>query len=113
MVVTFICFIYGLHRALDEKQGATMLKHAPAPMPLPATAPQHAASWQPAPQPQPLPPLTKPLGPFVGNRVLGIFHEHDCPWVTQISAANLVNFTAPAEASSHGYKPCRVCLPAT
>ena len=51
--------------------------------------------------------------PFIGNRVLGIYHVRNCDWVHQISAPNVVGFTSIAEAATHGYKPCRICSPAT
>ena len=104
-IIAVACLIYGFYQALQEKQAALMLTQSATPLSL-NTAP-------PAPQSQSLPGTPKRLGPFVGNRVLGIFHEADCPWVMQISAANLINFRATSEASSHGYKPCRVCLPAS
>jgi hypothetical protein len=126
LLVVLVCLAYGLFRALEEAYSARKLKpssHTPHPAPLPATPSQRTSSWQPAPQhsppqhnlpqPKPLAAVTKPLAPLLGNRVLGIFHEHDCPWVPQISAANLVSFSSPSEALTHGYKACRVCLPGT
>jgi hypothetical protein len=113
MIVALVCVAYGLFRALQESYTARQLKTTTQPLPLPATpaTPQRVPAWHSTQQQQRLPAATKPLAPLMGNRVLGIFHEHDCPWVLQISAANLVNFSSTSEASSHGYKACRVCLP--
>lgn len=113
MIVALVCLVYGLFRALQESYSARQLKAAAQPLGISGTpaTPQRTSSWQSTPQQQRLPAAAKPLAPLMGNRVLGIFHEHDCPWVLQISASNLVNFSSPSEASSHGYKACRVCLP--
>jgi len=123
LCVTFACLLYGLYRAIEEQRNAHRL----------APAPQRAASL-PRPiwltpisqQPSPIIPLAPPLmtqpasppatqstEPFIGNRVLGIFHLRDCGWVEQISTSNIVSFASPSEATSHGYKPCRICSPAT
>ena len=112
LLVALVCLAYGLFRALQEAHAARQLKPSAqaGPLPLPATGAQRILSSQSVPQPKPLTAVSRQL-PLMGNRVLGIFHEHDCPWVLQISAANLVNFSTPSEASSHGYKACRVCLP--
>ena len=48
-----------------------------------------------------------------GNMVLGIFHMENCHWVDSISLKNRVGFSTAAEATSHGFKPCRICSPAT
>jgi hypothetical protein len=115
MIVALVCVVYGLFRALQESHAARQLKAASQsgslPLPGAPTAPQRTTLLPPTPLPQRSPAATKPLVPLMGNRVLGIFHEHDSPWVHQISAANLVNFASASEASSNGYKACRVCLP--
>ena len=113
MIVALVCVVYGLFRALQESYSARQLKAASQPLNLSGVppAPQRTILLPATPPPQRSPAVTKPLIPLMGNRVLGIFHEHDCPWVHQISAANLVNFSSASEASSHGYKACRVCLP--
>jgi methylphosphotriester-DNA--protein-cysteine methyltransferase len=51
--------------------------------------------------------------PFIGNLVLGIFHLEDCHWVDTISVKNRVGFNTAADARAHGFKPCRICSPAT
>jgi hypothetical protein len=51
--------------------------------------------------------------PFVGNIVLGIYHVENCDWVDHISTKNRVGFATASEATSHGFKPCRICSPAT
>jgi hypothetical protein len=111
LLVALVCLAYGLFRAVQEAYSARQLKPSTQPGPLPAAPSQRIFSWQPVPQQKPVPATPRQLGPLMGNRVLGIFHEHDCPWVLQISAANLVSFSNASEASSHGYKACRVCLP--
>ena len=121
LCVTVACFIYGLFRALEESRTAQRLGPAAqrATILPPITArPNPVARPAPAkPLPQPLSPLLSPAAmspePFIGNRVLGIYHLPNCDWVHQISAANLVGFGSRSEATSHGYKPCRICSPAT
>lgn len=51
--------------------------------------------------------------PFIGNIVLGIYHVENCDWVDRISTKNRVGFSTGSEAVSHGFKPCRICSPAT
>jgi hypothetical protein len=34
-------------------------------------------------------------------------------WVDRISTKNRVGFSTGSEAVSHGFKPCRICSPAT
>jgi hypothetical protein len=51
--------------------------------------------------------------PFVGNIVLGIYHVENCDWVDHISTKNRVGFATALEATSHGFKPCRICSPPT
>ena len=136
--VTIACLTYGLYRAIQEQLNGRWLG-APAPQraaSLPHGAPrQSPLAWQSAtPQPKPLPtfsptppsaitqrpaiiaqpplpPVTQSSEPFIGNRVLGIYHMRDCDWVEQISTANIVSFASASEAISHGYKPCRICSP--
>ena len=96
----------------------------------PPTAPR-AKSWLPppaitAPPPTQNTPWTPPVNqptptaitpavsdPYVGNIVLGIYHVESCDWVDQISTKNRVGFLTASEAASHGFKPCRICSPAT
>lgn len=94
--------------------------------------PAHGAkSWMPppaisAPPPPQATPWTPPVNalaptaitpvvsdPFVGNIVLGIYHVENCDWVDRISTKNRVGFSTGSEAVSHGFKPCRICSPAT
>ena len=130
LCVTIACLTYGLFRALEESRAAQRLNPAPQRTgALPPIAARHnPVSWQsatalPPLQHQPLSsqqqslPLTPSSAamspePLIGNRVLGIYHQRHCDWVHQISAANVVGFKSQTEASSHGYKPCRICSPA-
>jgi hypothetical protein len=115
--VTIACLTYGLFRALDESRSAH--RFAPtgsrtATLPPVAQGPG-PYSWQPAAHrvQQQTPATTRSSRPFIGNRVLGIYHLRDCNWVDQISTTNRVSFASNSEASSLGYKPCRICSPAT
>ena len=121
--VTVACLVYGLFRAIEESRGPQRLPtlaHRTGALP-PLTGRQSTVPWQsgpslpPLPQPpaQALSPVALPRTRFIGNRVLGIYHARDCDWVHQISAPNVVGFKSRSEASSHGYKPCRICSPAT
>ena len=89
----------------------------PAWMPPPAISappPQQASPWTP-PVNSPAPTAITPVvsDPFVGNIVLGIYHVENCNWVDHISTKNRVGFSTASEAVSHGFKPCRICSPAT
>lgn len=107
--------MWGAHRAVQELEGAKLRQgSSPTAAPLAPTPPKRSPlSWQTVTHVYPLPAPPKTSQPIVGNRVLGIFHREDCDWVEQISAANLVSFGSPNEATSHGYKPCRICSPAS
>jgi hypothetical protein len=129
--VTIACLTYGLFRALEESRAPQRLNPAAPPTTAlpPVVLRPNSASWQRAtvlPLQQPLPsqqplsqqqqlPLPTPAvmahEPFIGNRVLGIYHLRTCDWVHQISDANIVGFHSQTEATSHGYKPCRICSP--
>jgi hypothetical protein len=119
LCVTIACLTYGLFRALEESRSAQRLNPIPQRTGVFAPVPQrHTLFSTPtatAPLQQPLPHIPFPAAvtpePFIGNRVLGIYHLRHCDWVHQISAANLVGFKSPSEASTHGYKPCRICSP--
>lgn len=119
--VTIACVVYGLWHAIEESRTAQRLGLAAQRSgALPSIARRQNPLSQPAaatPLPQPPAPVLSPgtmsPEPFIGNRVLGIYHLRDCDWVHQISATNVVGFTSRSEASSHGYKPCRICSPAT
>ena len=79
-----------------------------------APPPTHATPWTP-PVNSATPTAITPVisDPFVGNIVLGIYHEEHCDWVDHISTKNRVGFSTASEALSHGFKPCRICSPAT
>ena len=111
------CFTFGLIRALDESRKAHSTlaigsQHSvPAAPPQP---PQFPASWNAQPGLPPIAATAKAsTDPLVGNLVLGIFHLENCHWVDTISLKNRVGFHTAAEARAHGFKPCRICSPAT
>ncbi|HEU4509555.1 MAG TPA: hypothetical protein VFR78_15025 [Pyrinomonadaceae bacterium] len=117
-----VCFGFGLVRAIDEALKAStrsspmqIRQPAVATAPPPVPPPSIPVSWN---QQIPMPPppadslITTVSDPFVGNRVLGIFHLETCDWVDRISAKNRVGFSTASEAASHGFKPCRICYPA-
>ena len=112
------CLTIGLLRAIEESRKATRgtltpgwqhasVAAAPPSPPLPL-----APAWS-APQPGLPPKAGSSSDPFVGNLVLGIFHLENCHWVDTISLKNRVGFSTAAEARAHGFKPCRICSPAT
>lgn len=129
------CITFGLVRAIDESRKATKgLSHSGAWQAPPISAhssPAHVNSaWIPPPTISAPPPKQQSLwtppvnpatptaiapvvsDPFVGNIVLGIYHQENCNWVGQISTKNRVGFSTSSEAVSHGFKPCRICSPA-
>lgn len=91
------------------------LKSAWIPPPaISAPPPAHGTPWTPpvnAPSPTAVTPVVS--DPFIGNVVLGIYHVENCDWVDRISTKNRVGFSTGSEAVSHGFKPCRICSPAT
>jgi hypothetical protein len=111
------CFTFGLVRAIDESMkakrgvlpiGQPAVALPPDPLPHPSQS-----SWNPHVN-LPAPPAAvtpSASDPFIGNLVLGIYHRDTCDWVDQISAKNRVGFSTIAEATSHGFKPCRICRP--
>jgi predicted Ser/Thr protein kinase len=113
--VVLLCFTYGLYHALEAARNARLRTAALRSGALTTAPPlQHGpALWQTLSQ-TPVPsPITNRTGPYVGNRVLGIYHSPDCGWVDQISSANVVGFATASDALSHGFKPCRICSPAS
>jgi hypothetical protein len=110
LTVAIVCLIVGVYKAVEESRTARQKLLAKQQLSIlpPRGGP---ASWQTLTHVYPLPPATKRTGPFLGNRVLGIYHQPDCDWVTQISQPNLISFTSQSDATSHGYKPCRICSP--
>jgi hypothetical protein len=110
LTVAVVCLIVGLYKALEEARTARQRQIAKQQLSIypPRGGPN---SWQTVTHVYPLPPATKKPLPLLGNRVLGIYHLPDCDWVTQISQPNLVSFPSSSEATTHGYKPCRICSP--
>jgi serine/threonine protein kinase len=125
------CLTYGAVKAREESRKTKGLGQGVAWQP-PAVSAAPRMAWQrpavsasPPPQPNFPPSLIAPppaapatvtptvSDPFVGNIVLGIYHEAKCDWVDHISARNRVGFSTASEAASHGFKPCRICSPAT
>ena len=114
------CLTFGFVRALDESMKAkraslssawqpTSITGAPPPDPQP----HFPRSWKPQVN-LPTPPtavVPATTDPFVGNLVLGIFHQENCHWVNRISNKNRVGFATTSEALQHGFKPCRICSP--
>ena len=120
------CLVYGGVKAEEESRKAKKLGPGlwqPPTIPGPAPPQQFSLSLTPqvtAPPPPAMPPITPPSAvtptisdPFVGNIVLGIYHVENCDWVNHISTKNRVGFSTASEALSHGFKPCRICSPAT
>ena len=111
------CFGVGLVRAIDEALKASTAKSLGHGQQQPAVAPplpNSPPSWNPQVS-LPSPPasvISSASDPFVGNRVLGIYHLKKCDWADRISAKNRVGFSSAYEAASHGFKPCRICSPA-
>ena len=117
------CLVYGAVKAEEEWRKAKNLgpgRWQPPTIPGPPPAQQFSLSLTPQVI-TPLPPATPPPSavtptisdPFVGNIVLGIYHVENCDWVDHISTKNRVGFSTASEALSHGFKPCRICSPAT
>ena len=112
LTVAVVCLVIGLYRAIDDARTARNKSFVQQSAGLSIPPPRHGpASWQTVTHVYSLPPVIKRTGPLVGNRVLGIYHLPDCNWVTQISQPNLVSFSGAPDATSHGYKPCRICSP--
>lgn len=118
------CFTFGLVRAIDEsmkaKRGSLNPLTLSPPMmtapPPPDPQAQFPRSWNPSVN---LPAVNLPptavtpatTDPFVGNLVLGIYHQENCHWVNRITSKNRVGFATSSEAIQHGFKPCRICSP--
>ena len=112
------CVTFGLYRALDEKFKARQSNligggQHPAPPAFQFASQPAVSSWNPH---MSIPVATASANvsdPIVGNIVLGIYHLGNCDWVDRISSKNRVAFSTASEALSHGFKPCRICSPAT
>jgi len=50
-------------------------------------------------------------GQVVASSIRTIYHRPSCEWALKMSKRNRLFFASPAEAQSHGYRPCRVCGP--
>jgi hypothetical protein len=112
------CLTFGAVRAIEESRKAKRAMLSPGwQQPAAATPPpdqqQHYFTYVPSLPPSPKSTTVTASDPFVGNMVLGIFHMENCHWVDSISLKNRVGFSTAAEATSHGFKPCRICSPAT
>lgn len=111
------CLTFGYVKALDESRKARRAGLAgwqPSSVSVTPPPDPHGLppSWTVQPTLTPSPAVTA-SDPFVGNMVLGIFHLEKCHWVDSISLKNRVGFSSVTEAQSHGFKPCRICSPAT
>jgi len=114
------CLTFGFVRAIDESMKAKRASLNPLP-PQPLMAgtlppdPQgiFRQSWKPQVNLPPAPTVVAPAttDPFVGNLVLGIYHQENCHWVNRITTKNRVGFATSSEAIQHGFKPCRICSP--
>jgi len=114
------CLTFGLVRAIDESlkaKRASLNPSWPTPAITVSPAPDPQAhlprSWQPQVNLPSPPTAVAPAttDPFVGNLVLGIYHQENCHWVNRISTKNRVGFATTSEAMQHGFKPCRICSP--
>ena len=76
-----------------------------------APPPAQGTPWTPPVNSTPTAVTPTLSDPFVGNIVLGIYHVENCDWVSHISTKNRVGFSTASEATSHGFKPCRICSP--
>ena len=111
------------HFATSSSVPASISVHSPpahvktAWMPPPAITappPDQATPWTPPINSAPPTAVTPTISdPFVGNIVLGIYHVESCDWVDHISTKNRVGFATASDAASHGFKPCRICSPAS
>ena len=112
LTVAVVCVIVGLYKAVEEARSATRQRQL-AKQQFSILSPRGGpGSWQTTITHVPtLRSAGKKPVPLLGNRVLGIYHLPDCDWVTQISQPNLVSFPSSTEATTHGYKPCRICSP--
>ena len=109
------CLAFGFARALDESRKAKSGQlNSGWVQPAIAGPPPDQLPQTPAPWPMPTPSVaTGVTDPFVGNMVLGIYHQEKCDWVNRISNKNRIGFATAADAISHGFKPCRICSPVT
>jgi hypothetical protein len=110
------CLTFGVVKAIEESRKPARTSGLPSWQQPAISAPPPDAqtlSWNVQPPPPVKSSAVTAADPFVGNLVLGIFHLENCHWVDSISLKNRVGFSTVTEAQSHGFKPCRICLPAT
>jgi len=48
---------------------------------------------------------------LVGSKKVSVYHYSWCPYVKNIKPENLIIFSSPKDAKSHGYRPCEICKP--
>ena len=113
------CLTFGFVRAMDELLKAKRASLNPLPtLPMMASLPPDPQTRFPLPwntqvNLPPAPTVVAPAttDPFVGNLVLGIYHQENCHWVNRITTKNRVGFATSSDAIQHGFKPCRICSP--
>jgi serine/threonine protein kinase len=109
------CITYGLVRAINEsskaKQSLLVGGGQQSTFTLPPIVQPPPGPWHPQINLPATAANTVTIDPFIGNMVLGIYHLSNCYWVNSISSKNRVGFGTIAEATSHGFKPCRICSP--
>jgi micrococcal nuclease len=103
-----ICLTYGFLRARALAEATSMNTRL-----LGSTPTAGASPWNRPVVPHPSPRSITTTDPIVGNLALSIYHLQNCDWVQRISNKNRINFSSTAEALSAGYKPCRICTPAS
>jgi predicted Ser/Thr protein kinase len=133
ILILLVMFLYGLGRALvdfyDARQlGSSATGQAALPPGAASTANQlpfwlwntRVPSTQAPPPPTiraaRTPPPAQPAAtalnaPYVGSRVLAIYHVPSCEWALKISRQNCVDFNSTREAQAAGYQPCWICKP--
>jgi len=118
MCLALGCLTFGLVRAIDESLKAKRASFNPSPVSITGASPSDLQaivrqSWKPQVNLPPPPTIVAPAttDPFVGNLVLGIYHQENCHWVNRITTKNRVGFATSSEAIQHGFKPCRICSP--
>jgi len=96
--------------------GATAVAGSSQPSPTPVSIP---VSRSPGPTTTTTIPTRRPTVASAGmgsvqvvaSNVRTIYHRPSCKWALKMSRRNRLAFASPAEAQSHGYRPCRVCRP--
>ena len=120
LFVALICLMvgslmYGLVKSIDEGMKARRARLSSGWQQTATITSQQTGpgSWHPMVNLPPPSGNTGTSNPFIGNLVLGIYHLENCDWVERIASKNRVGFSTGSEAISHGFKPCRICSPAT